>query len=135
MPDPGFETTERQHMRKHLPRLLAGLCTIVASAILIAPAQAQRSEAKDKPPMYSYVGNWSIPRAQWAEMEKNDAADQSILDKAVANGTLVGYGNDVNLVHQREGSTHDEWWSAMSMSGLIKVLEQFYQSGNSTTPV
>ena len=85
--------------------------------------------------MYSYVGFWSIPRAQWADMDKNTAAGQKILDKALASGTLVGYGNDVNLVHSTEGPTHDEWWSATSMAGIINVLEQFYQSGTTVAPV
>ena len=85
--------------------------------------------------MYSYVGNWNIPRAQWAEMEKANAADQNVLGKAVADGTIVGFGHDMNLVHQPDGETHDEWWSAMSMAGVLKVLDQFYKSGSSTSPV
>ena len=85
--------------------------------------------------MYSYVGDWAIPRAQWAEMEKSVAADQSILDKAIASGTIMAYGNDTNLVHQPEGMTHDDWWSSMSMAGLVNVLDQFYKSGNSVSPV
>ena len=31
--------------------------------------------------------------------------------------------------------THDDWWSAMSMAGVINVLEQMYSSGNAATPV
>jgi len=82
--------------------------------------------------MYSYVANFAIPRAQWEEMEKVSAADQKILDRAIAGGTLVAYGNDVNLVHQPDAETHDDWWSSMSMAGLLNVLEQFYQSGTSS---
>jgi hypothetical protein len=104
-------------------------------AACAVPMFAQTPEIKEKPPMYSYVGDWAIPRAQWAEMEKSYAADQGILDKAIASGTLVAYGNDTNLVHQTEGMTHDDWWSSMSMAGLLNVLEQFYKSGNSTTGV
>lgn len=100
-----------------------------------SPACAQTSEVKEKPPMYTYVGFWNIPRAQWAEMDKGDAVDQKILDKEIANGTIVGYGFDVNMVHQPDGETHDEWWSAMSMAGLLHVLDEFYQTGNATTPV
>jgi len=33
-------------------------------------------------------------------MDKSVAADQKTLEQAVANGTLVGFGNDRNLVHQ-----------------------------------
>jgi hypothetical protein len=84
--------------------------------------------------MYSYIANWQIPRANWADMDKANSADKAILDKALADGTIVGYGNDENLVHQPDGETHDNWWSAMSMAGLIKVLDQFYASPNSTSP-
>ena len=122
-------------MNKNLWRVFAGLCALAMSAVWALPARAQMSEVKEKPPMYSYVSFWNIPRAQWAEMAKADAADQKILDKAVANGTVVGYGNDVNLVHQPDGATHDDWWSAMSMAGVLNVLDQFYKSGSATTPV
>ena len=85
--------------------------------------------------MYSYVSFWNIPRTQWGEMQKADATDQDILQKALASGTLVGYGNDVSLVHQPDGFTHDEWWSSMSMAGLMHVLEAFYKSGSAASPV
>ena len=116
-------------------KVLAGLCALAMAAVWAMPAGAQMSEVKEKPGMYSYVGFWSIPRAQWGEMAKAAAADQTILDKAVADGTIVGYGSDVNLVHQIDGATHDDWWSAMSMAGLLNVLDQFYKAGSSTSPV
>ena len=116
-------------------KVLAGLCALAVSALGGAPARAQMSEVKEKPPMYSYVSFWNIPRAKWADMAKSDEADKKILDKALADGTIVGYGNDVNLVHQPDGETNDGWWSSMSMAGLIKVLEEFYKSGSATSPV
>ncbi|HEY5176059.1 MAG TPA: hypothetical protein VII95_10910 [Terriglobales bacterium] len=122
-------------MNRKLWRVFAGLCALAMAAVWAVPAGAQMSEVKEKPAMYSYVGNWAIPRAQWAEMEKANGADQKILDKAIASGTIVGYGNDVNLVHQPDGETHDEWWSAMSLAGVLNVLDQFYKSGSSTSPV
>ena len=112
--------------------ILATLCTL--AVMVTVPALAQGGPM-EKPPMYSYVGNWTIPRAQWADMEKNDAADQAILAKALADGTLVGYGSDMNLVHQVDGPTHDSWWSAMSMAGILSVLDRFYKSGSATAPV
>jgi hypothetical protein len=114
--------------------VFAGLCAL-ALAIGAAPAKAQMSEAKEKPPMYSYVGFWHIPRAQWPQMAKEEATDRQVLDKAIADGTIVGYGHDTNMVHQADQDTHDEWWSAMSMANLLKVLEQFYASGSVTSPV
>ena len=117
-------------MKKMLKIILAGLCALAMSAVWALPASAQTSDAKEKPPMYSYVSFWNIPRAQWGEMAKADAADQDILKKALANGTLVGYGNDTNLVHNADGATHDEWWSATSLAGVLNVLDQFYKSGH-----
>ncbi len=122
-------------MNRKLWKVFAMLCGVAMVAVWAAPARAQMAEVKEKPPMYSYVGLWDIPRAQWGDMAKADAADQSVLEKAMANGTIVAYGNDVNLVHQPDGPTHDDWWSAMSMAGLLNVLDQFYKSGSSTSPV
>lgn len=109
------------------------MCALAAVSLLATFAHAQ--EVKEKPPMYSYVSNWAIPRAQWGAMDKANADDRKILDKAMAGGTIVAYGDDTTLVHQADGNTHDEWWSAMSMAGVLNVLEQFYQSGSAETPV
>ncbi len=122
-------------MNRKLWRVFAGLCVLAMSAVWALPASAQMSEVKEKPAMYSYVSFWSIPRAQWSEMAKDDAANQKTLDKAIGGGTIVGYGSDVNLVHQADGPSHDQWWSAMSMAGVLNVLEQFYKSGSATSPV
>ena len=122
-------------MNKKCGRILAGAFVLMMVAVWIAPAGAQMAEVKEKPPMYTYIGNWNIPRAQWADMEKSNADGRIILGKAMANGTIVAYGNDFNLVHQPDGSTHDEWWSAMSLAGVLNVLDQFYKSGNSTSAV
>lgn len=122
-------------MNRKMGSVLALVCALTMAVVCAAPVSAQMSDAKEKPPMYSYVGYWNIPRAQWAEMAKSSAADQKVLDQALANGAIVAYGNDVNLVHQPDGATHDDWWSAMSMAGLLNVLDQFYKSGGTTTPV
>ena len=122
-------------MQKKLWGVLVGLCMLAIAAASASPATAQTSEVKEKPPMYTYVGNWSIPRAQWADMEKSAAADQKLMEKNFASGTIVAYGTDVNLTHTPDGATHDDWWSAMSLAGLLNVLDQAYKSGNATTPV
>jgi hypothetical protein len=124
-----------ESMNKKLLQVFAGLCTLAITAVCAVPACAQMPEVKEKPPMYSYVSFWNIPRAQWAEMAKASAADQQVLEKAIANGAIVGYGDDTTLVHQSDGATHDDWWSAMSMAGLLTVLDEFYKSGSTTSPV
>jgi hypothetical protein len=122
-------------MNKTWCGVFALLCGLAVCAIRTTPARAQTSEVKEKPPMYSYVADWAIPRAQWADMEKAALADQKLMEKAFAAGTIVAYGNDQALIHQPDGATHDDWWSAMSMAGLLNVLDQAYKSGSATTPV
>ena len=121
-------------MRKYLGGSV-GLCVLALCAFCTAPANAQTSEAKEKPPMYTYVGNWTLARSQWADMEKQNAASQKLIEKAMSDGTLVGYGSDTNLIHSVDGETHDSFWSATSMAGVLNVLDQIYKAGNATSPV
>jgi hypothetical protein len=122
-------------MSKRTFSVFAGLCAFLMIAMCAVPSGAQMTEVKEKPAMYSYIANWQIPREHWAEMEAANSADKAILDKALADGTIVGYGDDVNLVHTPAAETHDDWWSSMSMAGLVKVLDQLTSGGNSTTSV
>jgi hypothetical protein len=98
-------------------------------------AGAQTSEVKAKPALYTYVAEWNIPREKWADMQKSYAPNQKMLDKAIADGTLVGYGTDVVLVHQGDGITHDDWWSSMSLAGVLNVLDQLEKSADTTNSV
>jgi hypothetical protein len=84
--------------------------------------------------MYSYVANWQIPREHWGDMAKVAATEAPLFDKGMGDGTLVGYGNDANLVHSAEGETHDVWWSATSLAGLMKVLDQIRAADLSASP-
>jgi len=122
-------------MNGKLWKAFAVVCALAMGAVWTVPARAQMSEVKEKPRMYSYIGFWNIPRTQWGEMAKADAADEKIVQKALADGTIVGYGFDVSLIHQPDGATHDGWWSAMSLAGLLNVLDQYYKSGSATSPV
>jgi hypothetical protein len=108
--------------KKHLG-VLSALCAIVLLGVGTSGVRAQSVEVKEKPRMYSYVANWQIPRARWGDMDKANAASKKLLDQAIGSGTLVAYGDETTLVHQPEGPTHDNWWSAMSMAGVLDVLE------------
>src|SRR5690349_17113064 len=113
-------------MKERIMKVSVAVFVLTTAAALVIPALAQ-TELKEKPPMYSYVGNWAIPRAQWGDMEKSEADNDKVLKPALANGTLVGYGNDMTIVHSADGETHDEWWSSTSMAGLLNVLNEFYK--------
>jgi len=98
-------------------------------------AAAQNNEAREKPRLYTYSANWVIPRAKWDDMEKASTADSKILEAAVAKGSILAYGDNETLVHQVEGSTHDNWWVATSIAGLLDTLEEFYKSKSAVSPV
>lgn len=107
------------------------LCLILATA---GPLQAQATQAKA--PIYTYVAQWDVPRAQWADMAKLDEQDRPVLDKLVADGTLIGYGAYTNLIHQEGEPTHGTWFSATTEGNLLKALEAIYaQPGLVTSPV
>jgi hypothetical protein len=106
--------------------IVAGLSALAISTLGVTASTAQTAEVKEKPPLYTYVGDFAIPRARWSDMDKQTAADEKIMDKAVADGTIIAYGNDVNLVHQEDTETHDSFWSATSMAGVLKALDALH---------
>jgi hypothetical protein len=119
---------------KRQTTLCAGFWSIVA---LIAgiPAQGQTSD-QGKPPVYTYLSEWAVPRAQWAEMVKLDEQDRPLMDKLISDGTLTGYGAFTNVIHQEGEPTHGTWFTATSEGNLLKALEAVYaQPGSTTAPV
>ena len=96
---------------------LAPLLFILATA----PAEAQRSA--QKPAVYTYVAQWSIPRAQWGDMAKMQQSNTAALDRLVADGTLESYGLYETAVHDPKGPTHGNWFQATSMARIFKTLD------------
>jgi hypothetical protein len=118
-------------MTKSMWSVIAAAAALTALGALDAPARAQNAdETKEKPPLYTYEASWAFPRARWGEVGKENATStQKVLAPALADGTLVGYGEDESLVHTAEGFTHDNWWQARSMAGLMKVLDALSKVG------
>jgi hypothetical protein len=106
--------------------LLAFACAMSAGTA----ASAQTAEIKEKPPLYTYVASWTIPRAHWGEMAKQAGADSKIFDKGISSGTIVGYGEDEDVVHDPEGQTHDEFWQSPSMAGLLGALDEIQKGAS-----
>jgi hypothetical protein len=115
---------------------MMGVAGLALLGMTVTPAGAQTVEVKEKPPLYRYVSYWTYPRAHWADVDKDNATgNRKILAPALADGTVVGYGEDENQVHSAEGFTHDNWWQANSLAGLMKVLEAFHKGGGSSSPL
>jgi hypothetical protein len=114
--------------------VFTGLCGVAVFAMSAVPSGAQMTEVKEKPPMYSYVADWQIPAEHWGDVAKINAFDSTIFQAALSDGTLVGYGNDVNMVHTPDGESHDTWWSSNSLAGLLKVLDKLRGVDPSNSP-
>lgn len=98
------------------------LCALAVAPLCVNQASAQ-SQSMDKPVMYTYVSEWAVPRAMWADYQKIEDADNAQQQKLVADGTLMAFGNYAVLNHQEGMATHGSWFSAGSMANIIKTLE------------
>ena len=121
-------------MNKRWWSALAGLCGLALFAVCEVSSHAQSSPVQPKPPMYSYIANWQIPRSHWSEVAQGTAGYKTVADKALSDGTIVGYGFDEEVVHTADGDTHDDWWSSMSIAGLLKMRAQLFAAGTPTSP-
>jgi hypothetical protein len=111
-------------------KLWSALCGLIISTISIlwiAQTGAQTNEVKAKPPMYSYIAVWNVPKDQWSARENQASAAKTILDQAIEKGTIVSYGYDGNPLH-------DTFWLAMSRAGLESVRSQFQKIGITPVP-
>ncbi len=109
------------------------LCALTLLSLAANPAAAQAPSA-EKPVLYTYVSEWTVPRAMWADYLKLDAADTDTMKKAVADGTLVSFGSYVVLNHQEGEPTHGTWFSAGSMANILKFLEGLRTAPGATAP-
>lgn len=115
------------------------ICTVVLLCVLaLLPLGAHRASAQssssEKPVLYTYVSEWTVPRAMWADYLKGDAADIDIMKKAVADGSIVSFGAYAVVNHQEGQPTHGTWFSATSMAGILKVLENVRTAPGATAP-
>jgi hypothetical protein len=119
-----------------MKKFLVGVAFSSFVAVLAAgvPLSAQESKPP-KPPLYIYVSEWAVPRAQWADMAKLDEADQALMDKLVTGGTLTGYGEVESIIHTEGQPTHAEWLDSHSQEGIVKAIQTFMSQPGTHAPV
>ncbi len=93
---------------------------VVVSVLLLAlPAMAQEA------PVYTFVAHWNVPRAQWAEFTAfGEESVRPVLERMLANGTIVSWGLSTTVVHRENGTTHETWWAATSIAGIERAREE-----------
>jgi len=121
-------------MNRSVCRVIMGIVGLAVLGITATLADAQTDAVKERPLLYRYESYWTIPPAHWGDVDKDNAtSNQKALAPALADGTLVGYGDDENLVRFREAFTHSNWWLANSTAGVLKVLDAFDKGGTSSS--
>ena len=114
-------------------RVLWGICALIFGVLAVGlPLKAQ---SESKPPMYVYISQWAVPRAQWGDMAKLDDQDRALEDKLLANGTITAYGELGNLIHAEGQPTHADFFWATSEGNILKALAAFYAQPDNTSPV
>lgn len=107
-------------MLRRIPLLLGGL-----ALCLLVPVTAAAQQQPREPDVYTYVAQWGVARAQWAAATAQfDRLVRPVLERRVADGTLVGWGRFETVVHEENGMTHGNWWTATSIAGLERVREE-----------
>jgi hypothetical protein len=119
-------------MRK---RVLWGVCVLIIGVVAAGLPLRAQNESESKPPIYVYVSQWAVPRAQWGDMAKLMVQDRALEDKLVADGTIAAYGQLVNLIHTEGEPTHQDFFWAKSEGNILKALAGFYSQPEVTSPV
>jgi hypothetical protein len=90
---------------------IASLCAV--------PVFAQQAAA----PVYTYVAEWAVPRAQWKDEDFQFQQLRPILERRLADGSIVEWGRAIPLVHTADGPTHTNWYVSPTIAGIYRVLE------------
>jgi hypothetical protein len=99
------------HWHRSLVSILA--CLVLLPALPVS--------AQPEPTLYTFVALWSIPRDQWDNYNVQAGNARPILERALADGTLVSWGQFATVVHEEDGYTHGAWFSASSVGALERV--------------
>ena len=116
---------------------MAGVVLLVAASValvaMVATIAAVRGVAQAGPTtetVYTYVSEFQVPRANWAqysaEEEKNFVP---VAQRLMADGTILGWSTFESVVHTPDGMTHGAAWTATSIAGLMKVLDEVRKGG------
>ncbi len=103
---------------------------LLAVALLVFCAPIALSQMEQAQPVYIYVSQFQVPRANWAQYaEETDKTVNPIFERLMTDGTLVGWGNFENIVHTPDGMTHGASWSSTSLAGITRVLDELRKAG------
>jgi len=106
------------------------LKTLLPVLALCAPAGILNAQAAREKPVYTYIAEYGVPRANWEEFSSRwEKQNLPVLERLLADGVIIEFGATANVVHTPGGNTHSFWWSAMSFAGTQRVLDELVKTG------
>jgi hypothetical protein len=106
---------------------IAGMLVFVL-AVMLVPAALPQMEPT--PIVYTFVSQFQIPRANWAQYSEDaEKTIVPIMEKLAADGAILSWSTFEQVVHTPDGYTHGAAWSSTSISGLMKVLDEVRKAG------
>ncbi|HVS88707.1 MAG TPA: hypothetical protein VHF01_10880 [Candidatus Acidoferrum sp.] len=106
---------------------IAGLLVVVLAVFSVPIALSQMERAQ---PVYTYVSQFQVPRANWAQFaEDNDKTFVPVMERFMADGTIMGWSTFETMVHTPDGYTNGSSWSSNSLAGIMCVLDELRKGG------
>jgi hypothetical protein len=113
-----------------MSRKIAGLLVLLCAGMIAVPLALPQMMGPGQPVVYTYVSQFQVPRANWAQYSENtEKSFVPIAEKLVADGTILSYSTFETIVHTTDGYTHGAAWSSTSIAGLMKVLDEVRKAG------
>jgi hypothetical protein len=114
---------EEESMLKRIAGLL-----VVVLAVFSAPIAISQMEPAQ--PVYTYVSQFQVPRANWAQYaEDTEKTFVPIAERFLADGTIIAWSTFETSVHTPDGYTHGAAWSSNSLAGITRVLDELRKGG------
>ena len=112
-----------------MTRTFAVSLVLLLAGVFFAPGALSQME-QTQPVVYTYVSQFQVPRASWAQYSENtEKSFVPMAQKLVADGTILSYSTFETIVHTPEGYTHGAAWTSTSIAGLMKVLDELRKAG------
>src|SRR5712664_2748602 len=113
-----------------MKKRIAGLLVFVL-ALMLVPAALPQTESTTI--VYTYVSQYQIPRVICiAYSEDAEKSFVPVVEKSLADGTILSWSTFEQVVHTPDGYTHGAAWSSTSIAGLMKVIDEIRTTGQRT---
>jgi hypothetical protein len=113
-----------------MSRKIACLLVLLFVGVMAVPLALPQMMGPGQPVVYTYVSQFQVPRANWAQYSENtEKSFVPVAEKMVADGTILSYSTFETIVHTPDGYTHGAAWSSTTIAGLMKVLDEVRKSG------